>query len=91
MEYSVKLNDIFELAGNDYITIDKTEYNGFTYFFTNKLDGEEPTDKFVVFKDVGTGFIEEKNKEVLDIVLKVFSDNMNKKIETINNSKKQGE
>ena len=91
MKYSVKLNDIFELAGNDYITIDKTEYNGTTYFFTNKLDGEEPTDKFVVFKDVGTGFIEEKNKEVLDIVLKVFSNNMNKKIEAINNSKKQGE
>ncbi len=91
MDYSVKLNDIFELAGNDYITIDKTEYNGLTYFFTNKLDGEEPTDKFVVFKDVGTGFVEEKNKEVLDIVLKVFSDNMNKKIEAINNSKKQGD
>lgn len=91
MKYSVKLNDIFELAGNDYITIDKTEYNGITYFFTNKLDGEEPTDKFVVFKDVGTGFIEEKNKEVLDIVLKVFSNNMNKKIEAINNSEKQGE
>lgn len=91
MDYSVKLNDIFELAGNDYITIDKTEYNGLTYFFTNKLDGEEPTDKFVVFKDVGTGFVEEKNKEVLDVVLKVFSDNMNKKIEAINNSKKQGD
>ena len=91
MDYSVKLNDILELAGNDYITIDKTEYNGLTYFFTNKLDGEEPTDKFVVFKDVGTGFVEEKNKEVLDIVLKVFSDNMNKKIEAINNSKKQGD
>lgn len=91
MDYNVKLNDIFELAGNDYITIDKTEYNGLTYFFTNKLDGEEPTDKFVVFKDVGTGFVEEKNKEVLDIVLKVFSDNMNKKIEAINNSKKQGD
>ena len=91
MDYSVKLNDIFELAGNDYITIDKTEYNGLTYFFTNKLDGEKPTDKFVVFKDVGTGFVEEKNKEVLDIVLKVFSDNMNKKIEAINNSKKQGD
>ena len=91
MDYSVKLNDIFELAGNDYITIDKTEYNGLTYFFTNKLDGEEPTDNFVVFKDVGTGFVEEKNKEVLDIVLKVFSDNMNKKIEAINNSKKQGD
>ena len=91
MDYDVKLNDIFELAGNDYITIDKTEYNGLTYFFTNKLDGEEPTDKFVVFKDVGTGFVEEKNKEVLDVVLKVFSDNMNKKIEAINNSKKQGD
>ena len=91
MNYSIKLNDIFELSGNDYITIDKTEYNGITYYFTNKLNGEEPTDKFVVFKDAGTGFVEEKNKEVLDIVLKVFSDNMNKKIEAINNSKKQGD
>ena len=91
MNYSVKLNDIFELAGNDYITIDKTECNGYTYFFTNKLNGEEPTDTFVVFKDVGTGFVEEKNKKVLDVVLKVFSNNMNKKIETINNSKKQGD
>ena len=39
MGYSIKLNDVFELSGNDYITIDKTEYNGFTYFFTNKLNG----------------------------------------------------
>lgn len=88
MGYSIKLNDVFELSGNDYITIDKTEYNGITYFFTNKLNGEEPTDKFVVFKDVGTGLIEEKKKEVLDTVLKTFSNNMNSKLRTINNSKK---
>ena len=87
MGYSIKLNDVFELSGNDYITIDKTEYNGITYFFTNKLNGEEPTDKFVVFKDVGTGFVEEKKKEVLDVVLKTFSNNMNSKLRTINNSK----
>ena len=31
MGYSIKLNDVFELSGNDYITIDKTEYNGITY------------------------------------------------------------
>lgn len=87
MGYSIKLNDVFELSGSDYITIDKTEYNGFTYFFTNKLNGEKPTDKFVVFKDVGTGLIEEKKKEVLDTVLKTFSNNMNSKLRTINTSK----
>ena len=65
MGYSIKLNDVFELSGSDYITIDKTEYNGITYFFTNKLNGEEPTDKFVVFKDVGTGLIEEKKLDNL--------------------------
>lgn len=87
MNYSIKLNDIFELSGSDYVTIDKTEYNGSTYFFTNKLNGEEPTDKFVVFKDVGTGLVEEKKQEVLDVILKTFSNNMNSKIRTINSSK----
>lgn len=87
MNYSIKLNDIFELSGSDYVTIDKTEYNGSTYFFTNKLNSEEPTDKFVVFKDVGTGLVEEKKQEVLDVILKTFSNNMNSKIRTINSSK----
>ena len=88
MKDSLELNDVFELDGNDYITLDKIKYADITYYFVNKLKDEEtPGKEFFVYKDdLKRGFIKEEDEKMLNIVLKIFSDNMNKKINTIRNS-----
>ena len=88
MKDSLELNDVFELDGSDYITLDKIKYADITYYFVNKLKDEEtPSKEFFVYKDdLVKGFIEEKNEKMLNVILKIFSDNMNKKIDTIRNS-----
>ena len=61
-------------------------YKDTNYYFTNKLLNEdEPGKEFFVFKGVSNGIVKEKDKEILDYVLKVFSKNMNDKIEYLNN------
>ena len=85
MKYSLKLDDVFEYNGNDYITLDILEQDGISYCFTNKLlNGEEPSKEFFVFKMLPDGLLIEKNTEKLNQVLKIFSINMNKKIEYLN-------
>ena len=88
MKDSLELNDVFELDGKDYITLDKIRFADITYYFVNKLkDSETPGKEFFVYKDdIDKGFIEEKDEKILRIVLKIFSDNMNKKIDTIRDS-----
>lgn len=86
MSYELKLDDVFELKDGSYIVIDKLVYKDTNYYFTNKLLNEdEPGKEFFVFKGVSNGIVKEKDKEILDYVLKVFSKNMNDKIEYLNN------
>ena len=86
MSYELKLDDVFELKDGSYIIIDKLVYKDTNYYFTNKLLNEdEPGKEFFVFKGVSNGIVKEKDKEILDYVLKVFSKNMNDKIEYLNN------
>ena len=88
MKDSLELNDVFELDGNDYITLDKIKYADITYYFVNKLKDEEtPSKEFFVYKDdVVKGLVKEEDETMLGIVLKIFSENMNKKIDTIRDS-----
>lgn len=88
MKDSLRINDVFELDGNDYITLDKIKYADVTYYFVNKLKDEEtPSKEFFVYKDdFSKGFIKEEDKNMLNIVLRIFSENMNKKIDTIRSS-----
>lgn len=83
---NIVADDLFELDGSDYITVDAYDYNSEHYIFANKLNGEEPTKEFVVFKCSSDGLEEEKDEFILKVVLGVFSENMNKKLETINES-----
>lgn len=84
MERELEVDDYFELSDGSYITIDKINYLNNNYIFANKLRGETPTGEFVVFKCQENGIVLEKNKEVLDKLLKIFSDNMNEKLAFIN-------
>lgn len=81
----IKVNDLFELNGKNYIALDKTMYDNNIYIFTNELAAnEEPTKTFKVFRIYSNGLKEEKQKNILSSVLPIFSENMNKKLEVIN-------
>lgn len=81
----MKLNDLFEVKGKDYIVIDLTNYGGEKYLFTNELNNsEEPTKIFKIFKEVKNGLVEEKNEKILNIILPVFSKGINDKLMIIN-------
>lgn len=85
MSYELKLDDVFDLGESKYVTLDKLEYNGIIYYFTNKLTvDEEPTKEFVVLKSLADGLVREKNPDILNVLFKTFSNNFNKKVEYYN-------
>ena len=85
MNYELKLDDIFEYKGSNYITLDIAEQDGVKYCFTNKLvNEEEPSKEFIVFKMLPKGLVKETDIDKLNNILRVFSVNMNKKIEYLN-------
>ncbi len=82
----IKVNDVFEAEGKDYITLDKIIFNGQEYIFTNELENDEPTKIFRVFRLKENGIVEVTDKGVLSQILPTFSKNMNDKLEVINES-----
>lgn len=85
MSYELKLDDVFDLGESKYVTLDKLEYNGIIYYFTNKLTvDEEPTKEFIVFKALADGLVRERNSDVLNVLFKTFSNNFNEKVEYYN-------
>lgn len=81
---NIKRNDVFVLSGYKYIVLEETEYKNIKYIFVNKLDKlEEPTKEFLVFKCLENGLIIEKDKEILNYVLKYFSEKANENLELI--------
>ena len=48
MKYKLEIDDVFEYLGNDYITIDKVDYNERRFFLTNKLINEEILRLYVI-------------------------------------------
>lgn len=87
MNNILKINDVFTYENNDYLAIDKEEYNGSVYFFVNKLISEdEPGKEFFIFKVNGDSAIIESDKGTLDKLYAIFSERFNKRLETISNN-----
>ncbi len=81
----VKVDDVFSLKSGKYITLEETNYEQERYLFVNKLDeNDNPSKKFVVFKCTDKGLLEEKDNDKLNVLLKIFSDKVNDKLELIN-------
>lgn len=85
MENYIEVDEVFELNGKNYITLDETNYNGNRYIFANVLDNDNPTGEFVPFLCKGEKLYEVEDKKTKVIILTAFSNNMNKKLEVINN------
>ena len=81
----VKVDDVFSLKSGKYITLEETNYEQERYIFVNRLDeNDNPSKKFVVFKCTDKGLLEEKNNDKLNVLLKIFSDKVNDKLELVN-------
>lgn len=81
----VKVDDVFSLKSGKYITLEETNYEQERYLFVNKLDeNDNPSKKFVVFKCTDKGLLEEKDNDKLNVLLKIFGDKVNDKLELIN-------
>ncbi len=81
----VKVDDVFSLKSGKYITLEETNYEQERYIFVNKLDeNDNPSKKFVVFKCTDKGLLEEKDNDKLNVLLKIFGDKVNDKLELIN-------
>ena len=86
MKYKLEIDDVFEYLGNDYITIDKVDYNERRFFLANKLVNDEtPGKEFVIFEALPEGLvISDTNSDDIKAVCDMFSELMTKKIEHIN-------
>lgn len=81
----VRVNDVFELEGVNYIALKVCNLNNNEYIFTNVLnENEEPTKNFKLFRQIPKGLIEVKNQEELNNVLPTFSRLINDDILKIN-------
>ena len=76
--------DIITLSGEEFLILDSMLYGGIEYAFGNKITkNEEPTKEYFVFKVEDNGESVERitEKAELDIVLPMFSKNVQKMID----------
>lgn len=73
----LSLGDIFNVGEKKYIVIEKCTFTDIDYIFVNKLTAEEePTNDFYVYKENKNGVVLITDKNVLDIVLPIFSNKL---------------
>ena len=74
-------NDVFELDGSNYVTLETLVQDGNHYAFVNKLEGEDtPTNQFDIFMSVPEGIREFSNLELKQKIAKEFEKKMNVRI-----------
>jgi len=76
--------DLITLDGEDYLILDTLTYNGIDYAFANKMtNDEQPTKEFYTYEIDGDEVSIVEEKEILDIVLPMFSEKIQKIIDNI--------
>ena len=81
----IVVGDLLTIKGEKYITMDIVKYNGINYAFVNKMTNvEEPTKEFYTLEVLNNGVKIVTNKEILDILLPMFSKTVQKMVDEIN-------
>ena len=82
----IVVGDLLTIKGEKYITIDVVPYNGINYAFVNKMtNNEEPTKEFYTLEILSSGVRIVKDKQILDILLPMFSKTVQKMVDRITN------
>ena len=76
----IRVEDVLTIKGEKYTVIDTILYEGKDYILTNKVVNDEPSETFVAYEVVDNGVFIVENKNILDRILPIFSNNVNKKI-----------
>lgn len=76
----IRVEDVLTIKGEKYTVIDTILYEGKDYILTNKVVNDEPSETFVAYEVVDNGVFIVEDKKILDRILPIFSNNVNKKI-----------
>ncbi len=76
----IRVEDVLTIKGEKYTVIDTILYEGKDYILTNKVENDEPSKTFVAYEVVDNGVFIVEDKNILDRILPIFSNNVNKKI-----------
>lgn len=75
----LEVGDLITVSSSNYLVMDLVPYGGISYAFVNKMTKkEEPTDEYYVFKMVDDGVVKVVDEEMLNILVPLFSKNVNK-------------
>ena len=81
--------DVLTINNNKYLVLESARYEEVDYIFTNKLDKDENTsEEYFVMKKNNGGVLFVTDKKILDIILPVFSNKIQKDIEKYNEENK---
>ncbi len=83
-----KLEDVLTIKGEKYTVLNSILYEGKDYIFTNKVKNDEPSDIFMAFEVVDGGVCEVKNEKILERILPIFSNNVQKIINKMKTEEK---
>lgn len=81
--------DVLTIGDKKYLIVETARFEEEDYIFVNKLNQEEDfTDEYFVMKKTGDGVILITEEKVLNVILPVFSNKIQKVAEKINNETK---
>ncbi len=84
-----ELGDIFPLGENKYMVAEMSTYMEVEYLLLSKLDKEEePTNELYVYKAVNDGLVKVTEQDILDIILPVFNNKIQRDINNVQNEEK---
>lgn len=73
----LEVGDLITVLDGDYEVLDIIPYGGINYAFVNKMNKEEPTDLYYAFKLEDNTVTQVVDKEMLEILVPIFSKNVN--------------
>lgn len=76
----LEVESYFKYSNCYYIALNVINYNNKKYVFTNKIINENPTNEYYVFDNTNNLLKIVENKQILDIILPIFSKNIEKMI-----------
>lgn len=81
--------DIITVNNNEYLVLESARYEDVDYIFVNKLTKtEETTEEYSVFQKNGNGVLLVTDQKVLEVILPVFSNKIQKIAEEYNQENK---
>ena len=80
--------DVLTAGNSKYLVLENARYAEVDYIFVNKLDQEELSDEYFVMEKNNSGVLIITDKKILDIILPIFTNKIEKDVKTHNDQTK---